>query len=77
MTFCSIDIIQRPSTLATTQEILRNLTREYLEETMQGGFLYIGLKICRKALRESPGTKIDTCSFKIVRNEMRVIIFIF
>lgn len=29
------DIIQRPSTLATTQEILRNLTREYLEETMQ------------------------------------------
>lgn len=39
MTFCSIDIIQRPSTLATTQEILRNLTREYLEETMQGGFL--------------------------------------
>lgn len=40
MTFCSIDIIQRPSTLATTQEILRNLTREYLEETMQGGFLY-------------------------------------
>lgn len=40
MTFCSIDIIQRPSTPATTPEILRNLTREYLEETMQGGFLY-------------------------------------
>lgn len=40
MTFCSIDIIQRSSTPATTPEILRNLTREYLEETMQGGFLY-------------------------------------
>lgn len=39
ITFSSIDIIEGPSTPATTQETLRNLTRENLEETMQGEFL--------------------------------------
>lgn len=76
-----LDIIQGPSTPATTQERHRNLTRANLKETMQGVFLILGLKISHKPLRESPGTKIDShvlflCLF-LFFIEMLVIIYIF